>query len=392
MSSDTNKMNNKEVKELKNTEGKDNEKAKEYTIELKNVTKRFGNNVAVDNLSLGVEKGTLSMLIGPSGCGKTTTMKMINRLIPSDEGEIKLNGTSVYDIDPVQLRRTIGYVIQEIGLFPHFNVFDNIATVPRLLHWDEKKIKKRVEELLDMVTLDSSYAYRYPLQLSGGEKQRVGLARALGADPEVLLMDEPFGAIDPINRLKLHDSFLEIQDEIKKTIVFVTHDINEAIKLGDKIAIIKDGKLVQHAESNEILYNPADQFVENLLGQDRSLKALTLKRTKDFTSKENVLTVDKETSQDKVLKQLQEKNQIIAFVLDKNEKLVGRYWLEKTGKKGKVEINYDKTPIMTEQNNTLNESLSSMFSSGEQILPVVNRRGKFLGVIRLSYIFDEFNK
>jgi len=392
MSSDTNKMNNKEVKELKNTEGKDNEKAKEYTIELKNVTKRFGNNVAVDNLSLGVEKGTLTMLIGPSGCGKTTTMKMINRLIPSDEGEIKLNGTSVYDIDPVQLRRTIGYVIQEIGLFPHFNVFDNIATVPRLLHWDEKKIKKRVEELLDMVTLDSSYAYRYPLQLSGGEKQRVGLARALGADPEVLLMDEPFGAIDPINRLKLHDSFLEIQDEIKKTIVFVTHDINEAIKLGDKIAIIKDGKLVQHAESNEILYNPADQFVENLLGQDRSLKALTLKRTKDFTSKENVLTVDKETSQDKVLKQLQEKNQIIAFVLDKNEKLVGRYWLEKTGKKGKVEINYDKTPIMTEQNNTLNESLSSMFSSGEQILPVVNRRGKFLGVIRLSYIFDEFNK
>ncbi len=389
MSSDTNKIENKEAK---NTEGQVKEKTKEYTIELKDVTKRFGDDIAVDHLSLGIEKGTLTMLIGPSGCGKTTTMKMINRLISSDEGEIKLNGTSVYYIDPVQLRRTIGYVIQEIGLFPHFTVFDNIATVPRLLHWDEKKIKKRVEELLDMVTLDFSYAYRYPLQLSGGERQRVGLARALGADPEVLLMDEPFGAIDPINRLKLHDSFLEIQEEIKKTIVFVTHDINEAIKLGDKIAIIRDGKLVQHADSNEILYNPADQFVESLLGQDRSLKALTLKKAKDFISSEDVLTVGKDASEDKVLKQLQEKNQVIAFVLDKNEKLVGRYWLEKTGKKGKVEINYDEKPIMTEQNNTLNESLSTMFSSGEQLLPVVNRRGKFLGIIHLSYIFDEFNK
>jgi len=389
MSSDTNKIENKEVKEVKNNESQ--EKEKEYTIELKNVTKRFGDDVAVDNLSLSVEKGTLTMLIGPSGCGKTTTMKMINRLIQLDEGEIKLNGTSVYNIDPVQLRRTIGYVIQEIGLFPHFTVFDNIATVPRLLKWDENKIKKRVEELLDMVTLDSSYAYRYPLQLSGGERQRVGLARALGADPEVLLMDEPFGAIDPINRLKLHDSFLEIQEEIKKTIVFVTHDINEAIKLGDKVAIIRNGKLVQYANSTEILYNPANKFVENLLGQDRSLKALTLKRTKDFISSENVITMSKDISEDQALKQLKENNQIVAFVLDKNNKLVGRYWLEKT-KKDKFEINYDENPIMTEQNNTLNESLSTMFSSGEQLLPVVNRRGLFLGVIRLSHIFEEFNK
>jgi osmoprotectant transport system ATP-binding protein len=389
MSSDTNKIENKEVK---NKESQAKEKAKEYTIELKNVTKRFGDDVAVDNLSLNVEKGTLTMLIGPSGCGKTTTMRMINRLIQADEGEINLDGTSVYDIDPVQLRRTIGYVIQEIGLFPHFTVFDNIATVPRLLKWDEKKIKKRVDELLDMVTLDSSYAYRYPLQLSGGERQRVGLARALGADPGVLLMDEPFGAIDPINRLKLHGSFLEIQEQIKKTIVFVTHDINEAIKLGDKIAIIRDGKLVQHADSTEILYNPADQFVESLLGQDRSLKALTLKKAKDFISTEDVLTVNQDISEDQVSKQLQENNQIVAFVLDKNEKLIGRYWLEKTGKKGKVDINYDENPIMTEQNNTLNESLSTMFSSGEQLLPVINRRGKFLGVIRLSHIFEEFNK
>jgi len=387
MNSDSN------IKETKATDNKSNEQGGnlKYTIELKNVTKRFGNDVAVDKLNLQMEKGTITMLIGPSGCGKTTTMKMINRLIQLDEGEIQLEGTSVYDIDPVQLRRTIGYVIQEIGLFPHFTVYDNIATVPRLLKWDENKIKKRVEELLDMVTLDTSYAKRYPLQLSGGERQRVGLARALGADPEVLLMDEPFGAIDPINRLKLHDSFLEIQDEIKKTIVFVTHDINEAIKLGDKVAIIKDGKLVQYADSTEILYNPANKFVENLLGQDRSLKALTLKRTKDFISSEDTITVDKEISEEKVLKLLQEKDQIVAFVLDKNGKLSGRYWLEKT-KKDKVEINYDENPILTEQNNTLNESLSTMFSSGEKLLPVVNRRNKFMGVIRLNHIFEEFNK
>ena len=388
MSSDTDTVKNKEV----NQNGIQEEKAKEITIELKNVTKRFGKDVAVDKLNLSMEKGTMTMLIGPSGCGKTTTMKMINRLIQADEGEINLNGTSVYDIDPVQLRRTIGYVIQEIGLFPHFTVFDNIATVPRLLKWDENKIKKRVIELLDMVTLDSGYAYRYPLQLSGGERQRVGLARALGADPEVLLMDEPFGAIDPINRLKLHDSFLEIQEEIKKTIVFVTHDINEAIKLGDKIAIIRKGKLVQYADSTEILYNPANEFVENLLGQDRSLKALTLKKTKDFISSEAIITVTPETPEDQVSKQLQEKNQIVAYVLDKSNKLAGRYWLEKTGKKGQFEINYDENPIFTEQNNSLNESLSTMFSSGEQLLPVVNRRNKFIGVIRLSHIFEEFNK
>ncbi|MDD5635511.1 MAG: betaine/proline/choline family ABC transporter ATP-binding protein [Atribacterota bacterium] len=381
-------MNEKQATENKENEQGENQK---YTIELKNVTKRFGNDIAVDKLNLQMEKGTITMLIGPSGCGKTTTMKMINRLVQLDEGEIKLEGTSVYDIDPVQLRRTIGYVIQEIGLFPHFTVYDNIATVPRLLKWDESKIKKRVEELLDMVTLDSSYAHRYPLQLSGGERQRVGLARALGADPEVLLMDEPFGAIDPINRLKLHDSFLEIQEEIKKTIVFVTHDINEAIKLGDKIAILKDGKLAQYADSNEILYNPANKFVENLLGQDRSLKALTLKRTKDFISSEDTITVDKEISEEEVLKLLQEKDQIVAFVLDENGKLSGRYWLEKT-RKDKVEINYDESPILTEQNNTLNESLSTMFSSGEKLLPVVNRRNKFMGVIRLNHIFEEFNK
>lgn len=380
-------LDNKKLreKELKEKEAK-------YMLELKNVTKRFEGKIAVNNLTLSVEKGTLTMLIGPSGCGKTTTMKMINRLIQANEGEIKLDGISVYDLDPVQLRRTIGYVIQEIGLFPHFTVFENIATVPRLLKWDENKIKKRVEELLDMVTLDASFAYKYPLQLSGGEKQRVGLARALGADPEVLLMDEPFGAIDPINRLKLHESFLEIQEEIKKTIVFVTHDINEAIKLGDKIAILKNGNLIQYDTSAKILSNPADIFVESLLGKDRTIKALSLKPTKNFVSSENLVVVSKNDSKDQVLKQLQEKNQIIAFLVDGNNKLIGRYWLEKTKKEGETKINFDENPIFTERNNSLNETLSTMLSSGEKLLPVVNRRKTFIGIVKLNDIFEELIK
>jgi len=361
-------------------------------IELINVTKKFEGKVAVNNLSLNIEKGKLTMLIGPSGCGKTTTMRMINRLTPYNKGDIKLNGVSINKIDPVTLRRSIGYVIQEIGLFPHFTVYDNIATVPRLLKWDEKKIRKRVEELLDIVTLDFNFAYKYPLQLSGGERQRVGLARSLGADPEVLLMDEPFGAIDPINRLKLQDSFLEIQEEIKKTIVFVTHDINEAIKLGDKVAIIKDGSLVQYDDAAEILANPANKFVENLLGQDRSIKALSLKKTKDFILKDNLVTVSNRETEREIIKKLQEKKVKIAFVLDKYHKLIGRYWLEKSKKKEQVEINFDDNPIFTERNNSLKETLSIMLESGEKILPVVNRKKIFTGIIKLNDIFEEVNK
>jgi len=201
-------------------------------IKLNNVTKIFGKKIAVNNFSLHIKKGSLTIFIGPSGCGKTTTLR---------------------------IRRNIGYVIQEIGLFPHFTVFENIAIVPRLLKWEQKKIEQRVEELLELVTLNQSFTQKYPLQLSGGERQRVGLARALAAEPEILLMDEPFGAIDPINRLKLQDSFLEIQEEIKKTVVFVTHDINEAIKLGDQIAIIDKGNLIQYDDVSQILSNPVNE-------------------------------------------------------------------------------------------------------------------------------------
>ena len=361
-------------------------------IELTNVTKKFGEKIAVDNFNLHIEKGSLTIFIGPSGCGKTTTLRMINRLTSFDKGNITVNGTSINDIDPVELRRKMGYVIQEIGLFPHFTVFENIAIVPRLLKWEQKKIKQRVAELLELVTLNQSFAQKYPLQLSGGEKQRVGLARALAVEPEILLMDEPFGAIDPINRLKLQDSFLEIQEEIKKTIVFVTHDINEAIKLGDQIAIINKGKLIQYDDVSQILSNPANEFVENLLGQDRNLKALSLERVKDYVLKDGFITVLDEESPENIRKRLEDENVKIAFVLDKNNHLKGRFVLEKETETKKQKFIHDPEPWIIERQNNIRETLSKMLEIGEKQLPVVNRKKEFVGIIQLSNIFEEVNK
>jgi osmoprotectant transport system ATP-binding protein len=359
-------------------------------IELKNVTKSYDALIAVDRLNLNVEKEKITMLIGPSGCGKTTILRMINRMVKGDEGEIKINNQSIYDIDPVQLRRKIGYVIQGVGLFPHFSVYDNIAAVPRMLKWNNKKIKNRVYELLELVTLDESYVKKYPMQLSGGEKQRVGLARALGADPEILLMDEPFGAIDPINRNRLQDSFLEIQEEIKKTIIFVTHDINEAIKLGDNLAIIQEGKLIQFDKVAEIINNPANEFVENLLGKDRNVKALSLKKTKDYIVKEGYLVVDEKASRENV-KNMILQNQIgSAFILDAKKRLKGRYFIEPSDKEGKkIKIIYNPNPYIAERHSNLNEILSKMLGAGEKELPVVNHRHQFLGIVRLDDIFKE---
>src|SRR5947207_19255 len=247
-------------------------------ISLEAVTKRFGDgHVAVDHLALDVAEGELAVLVGPSGCGKTTTMKMINRLIEPTSGRILIDGRDVQAIDAVELRRGIGYVIQQIGLFPHRTVGDNVATVPRLLGWDRARVRARVDELLALVGLEPGrYRDRYPAQLSGGQRQRVGVARALGADPPVLLMDEPFGAIDRIARERLQNEFLRIQREVRKTVVFVTHDIDEAIKLGDRIAIMNQGRLEQYETPAAILAKPASDLVIDLLGPDRGLKRLSV--------------------------------------------------------------------------------------------------------------------
>ena len=221
-------------------------------IRLESLTKRWDNGqVAVDALDLEIGEGEITVLVGPSGCGKTTTLKMVNRLIEPTSGRIFLGGDDVTGADPVELRRRIGYVIQQVGLFPHLDVADNVATVPRLLKWDKARIRARVDELLELVGLDpAQYRRRYPHQLSGGQRQRVGVARALGVDPPVLLMDEPFGAIDPITRDRLQGEFLRLQAEVGKTVVFVTHDVDEAVRLGDRIAVLRQGGVLEQSRSS----------------------------------------------------------------------------------------------------------------------------------------------
>jgi osmoprotectant transport system ATP-binding protein len=256
------------------------------TLEFRGATKRYPGAArnALDHLSLTVPAGDICVLVGPSGCGKTTAMRMVNRMVEITEGDILLDGMSVKTRHPAELRREIGYVIQQIGLFPHLSVGDNIATVPRLLGWHKQRIRARVDELLELIDLDpGEYRDAYPAQLSGGQRQRVGVARALAVDPPLMLMDEPFGAIDPINRKRLQNEFLRLQAQIRKTVVFVTHDIDEALKMGDRVAVMKQGGvLAQYATPRELLESPADAYVESFVGADRGLKALALYKVSDL--------------------------------------------------------------------------------------------------------------
>jgi osmoprotectant transport system ATP-binding protein len=237
---------------------------------------------ALHELSLAISAGEFCVLVGPSGGGKTTALKMINRLVPFDEGDIRIDGRSVRELPAVELRREIGYVIQQVGLFPHMTVAGNIATVPKLLGWDRARTRARTVELLELVGLEESDGKRYPAQLSGGQRQRVGLARALAADPPVLLMDEPFGALDPITRARLQQELRRLHHDVAKTIIFVTHDIDEAITMGDRIAILRQGgTLAQYDTPDAILAHPADEFVERFIGEDRALRRLALRRVGD---------------------------------------------------------------------------------------------------------------
>ena len=255
-------------------------------LELRGLGKRYGRGAppAVSDLTLSVPAGEVCVLIGPSGCGKTTALRMINRLIEPSEGEILIDGRDVRERPPAQLRREIGYVIQQVGLLPHLTIAANVATVPRLLGWDRERTRVRVRELLHLVGLDpDEYSGRYPAQLSGGQQQRVGLARALAGDPALMLMDEPFSAVDPITRLRLQNDFLRLHRAVPKTVVMVSHDIDEAVRMADRIAVMRDGRLVQYAAPAELLAQPADDFVSNLLGADRALKGLALTRLEQVT-------------------------------------------------------------------------------------------------------------
>jgi osmoprotectant transport system ATP-binding protein len=249
-------------------------------IVLKGLTKKYPNQPrpAVDSVNMEIPAGEIVVLVGPSGCGKTTTMRMINRLIQPTSGTITIGGEDVTELDDVQLRRKIGYVIQQIGLIPHLSIAQNVALVPKLLKWDKKRITDRVDEMLTVVGLDpAQYRSRYPRQLSGGQQQRVGVARALAADPPIMLMDEPFGAVDPITRSRLQDEFLSLQQTLRKTIVFVTHDFDEALKIGDRIAVLRQGsQITQYDTPEAILANPADDFVEGFIGEGAALKRDTV--------------------------------------------------------------------------------------------------------------------
>jgi osmoprotectant transport system ATP-binding protein len=256
-------------------------------IEFKNVTKNYesGNKktTAIDNISIHVEQGEICVFLGPSGCGKTTLLRMVNRLIPLTNGTIEVGGNNISEMDMIKLRREIGYVIQHNGLFPNMTIEENINVVPNLLNWDTSKMKKRYSDLMEMMGLDpSQFQKRYPYELSGGQQQRIGIARALAADPPVMLMDEPFGALDPVIREHLQNEFLRIQKEMKKTILFVSHDIDEAIKLGDKIAIFDHGQLKQFDTPDGILSNPKNDFVRDFVGEDRYIKRLTLLKVRDL--------------------------------------------------------------------------------------------------------------
>ena len=292
-------------------------------ISFKGVTKRFGNFVAVDDLTVDFQAGETIVLIGPSGCGKTTTLRMINRLIEPSEGSISINGTDIAKIDPVELRRNIGYVIQQIGLFPHMNIAQNIGLVPYLKNHPESKRKKRVEELLEFVGMPpSEFYHRYPNELSGGQQQRIGVARALAADPDIILMDEPFGALDPITRSTLQDELLEMKDELNKTIIFVTHDINEALKLADKIAIMREGQILQFDSPEDILRNPSHGFVEEFIGRDRLLKRPEFINVRDIMIKEPV-TILPERTLTQALERMHQQKVDSLMVVDRSGKFIG---------------------------------------------------------------------
>ena len=293
-------------------------------IAFDRVTKRYAgrDQPAIDDLSFEIPAGTFCVLVGPSGGGKTTALKLVNRLIPFDSGEIRIDGRSIAEFPVTELRRGIGYVIQQVGLFPHVTVGDNIGTVPSLLGWQKQKIAARTAELLELVGLEQADAKRYPAQLSGGQRQRVGLARALAADPPLLLMDEPFGALDPITRLRLQTELLRLHEEVGKTIIFVTHDVDEAIKMGDRIAILREGGvLAQYDTPDAILAHPADDFVKAFIGEDRALRRLALRTLADVTLEpatpaETGLHVSKTTTLRNAVSQMLETNTDRVVVVD----------------------------------------------------------------------------
>ena len=367
--------------------------APEIMIRLENLTKVFPGQEqpAVENLSLEIPKGEIVVFVGPSGCGKTTTMKMINRIIEPSSGRIFLQDEDVTGVNADKLRRRIGYVIQQIGLFPHMTIAENIATVPKMLGWDKKRISERVDELLETVSMDTSYRSRYPKELSGGQRQRIGVARAMAADPPVLLMDEPFGAIDPITRERLQNEFLRLQEEIKKTIVFVTHDIDEAIKMGDRIAILRTrSRIAQYDTPERILTDPADEFVEDFIGTGASIKRLSLSRVRDIKTADwpvAMLSEGREAARD--LMRSSEKD----YVLLLDDRRRPKRWVsaDDIAHGGPLDEAGWPAVAIVEKGSSLYSVLDTMITSYKGSAIVVDGEGRYEGVVDFDTVLEAIN-
>lgn len=379
------------MSENKNSETMTAQDVTGASIMLEEVTKTYPGQKksAVGGLTLEIPAGSIVMFVGPSGCGKTTTLKMINRLIEPTSGKIVINGEDVTGMNGDELRRRIGYVIQAGGLFPHMTVATNIAMVPKMLGWSKEKIAARVDELLELVSLDPElYRDRFPKELSGGQQQRVGVARALAADPPVLLMDEPFGAVDPITRQRLQDELLNIQSEVQKTIVCVTHDFDEAVKLGDWIAIFNEGAQLEQYDSPErILANPASEFVENFIGSGAGLKQLTLTRVNEVDLEEAITTSPGKRASD-VLSQVQGAGRKYAVVLDSRGRPLRRLDRRQLSRAEIIDGTYDQNlPVVGEQA-TLNDALDTMLVASSESALVTGRRDVLLGTITVQTVME----
>ncbi|MDH4139171.1 MAG: betaine/proline/choline family ABC transporter ATP-binding protein [Coriobacteriia bacterium] len=356
-------------------------------IRLEGVTKRYGDTVAVDDLTLEVPSGEVCVLIGPSGCGKTTTLRMINRLVEPTSGRIEVDGSDIMSASAVELRRHIGYAIQSVGLFPHLTVAGNIATVPKLLGWKRERIERRVAELLDLVGLDpAEYGTKYPRQLSGGEAQRIGVARALAADPPLLLMDEPFGAVDPLTRERLQAEFARIQRELRKTVIFVTHDVDEAIRLADRVALMRDGRLQQYETPEALIDHPANKFVHDFMGADRALKRLGRVSVDDVMRAEAPMIRDSDAED---IMRAACGSMRFVYVVDAEGVLLG--WMDCVDVAGGVHPDEAITRIAwreaaVQSGSSLKEALSLMLALGFRSVAVVDGRGALLGEIGLADI------
>jgi len=361
-------------------------------VAFERVTKRYpgsSDQAAVNDLTFTIPAGQICVLVGPSGSGKTTTMKMVNRLIEPTSGRVTIDGTDVMSLPAVELRRKIGYVIQQVGLFPHLTVAENVAVVPRLLRWKEQRTRDRVDELLDLVGLDpATYRARYPAELSGGERQRVGVVRAMAADPAVMLMDEPFGAVDPIRRDRLQNEFLRLQAKVRKTIVFVTHDVDEAIKMADRIAILqKGGILAQYDTPDAILAKPASEFVERFVGADRGLKRLSLGRVQDLPLIEAVLVHAGEPRAEARKRLEQQGATRYALLVDDRRRPLG--WIDHRELEGDGIVDPSvATPgaPTLERESTLRDALSALLTSSVQLGAVVDERDAVIGLISVDGI------